>query len=112
MLDKALSFITKPGFASVFAAFASDPSPGKSWSELYENIFIRFLLIFVVVYQSTKELQKSIYITLLTMTFFYIIATDKEKKQVMSNNFRKKDIKNFVYFMIYIYVLNQLGLIV
>ena len=66
MLDKALSFILKPGFASVFAAFASDPSPGKSWSELYENIFIRFLLIFIVVYQSNQIFDKSVYITFLT----------------------------------------------
>ena len=111
MLDKALSFISRPGFASVFAAFASDPSPGKSWSKLYENIFIRFLLIFVVVYMNTKDFRNSIYITILTMTFFFSIATEQERKEVLSNNFRKKDLKNFSYFCIYIYLLYNFGLI-
>ena len=111
MIDKALSFITKPGFASVFAAFASDPAPGKSWNKLYENIFIRFLLIFVVVYQNTNDFRKSIYITVLTISFFFTIATKKEKKEVLSNNFRKQDFKNFSYFCIYLYLLYKFGLI-
>ena len=105
MLNKALEFISSTGFQSVFAAIATDPSPGKSWGELYNNIFVRFLFIFIVVYQSTSDVRKSLLITTLTMSFFYVIATKKEREEVIKNNFRKQDLKNFVYFIIYIYIL-------
>ena len=111
MLNKALEFISSNGFKSIFAAIASDPSPGKSWRKLYDNIFIRFLFIFIVVYQSTSNINHSLLLTILTMSFFYIIATKEERKQVTSNNFRKYDLKNFCYFSIFVFILYTFKLV-
>jgi hypothetical protein len=106
MLSKALVFISSNGFKNIFAAVASDPSPGNSWRELYNNIFIRFLFIFIFSYQSTSNIKQSILITIFTMSFFYIISTKKEKEQVRTNNFRKKDLKFFCYFVIFVSILH------
>ena len=105
MLNKALEFISSNGFKSIFAAIASDPSPGKSWRKLYDNIFIRFLFIFIVVYQSNSNINHSLLLTVLTISFFYTIATKEERKEVITNNFRKDDLKNFCYFSIYVFIL-------
>ena len=105
MLNKALEFISSYGFKSIFAAIASDPSPGKSWRKLYDNIFIRFLFIFIVVYQSNSNINHSLLLTVLTISFFYTIATKEERKEVITNNFRKEDLKNFCYFSIYVFIL-------
>lgn len=105
MLSKALEFISSNGFKTIFAAIASDPSPGNSWRELYNNIFIRFLFIFIVVYQSNSNINQSLLLTILTISFFYIISTKKEKEEVRTNNFRKKDLKNFCYFVVFVYIL-------
>lgn len=105
MLNKVLKFVSSSGFTSVFSAIASDPSPGESWEDLYDNIFVRFLFIFIVVYQSTFNVRKSLLITTLTISFFYVISTKKERDKVINNNFRKQDLKNFINFIIYIFIL-------
>ena len=111
MLNKSLEFITRPGFKSVFAALVSDPSPAKSWREMYDNIIIRFILIFIVIYQSTSNIYQSLSITLLTIAFDYIISSEKEKNNVLNNNFRKKDLRSLCYFIGYLIIMYQFGLL-
>tara|TARA_B100001093_G_C26802055_1_gene1003860 strand:+ start:453 stop:794 length:342 start_codon:yes stop_codon:yes gene_type:complete len=100
-----LKYIKNPLFISLFTAISSDPSPSNSWSDLYSNIFFRFVFIFIVVYQSGTSLDESIFLTVSTMGFFYLIGSKKEKKEILSNNFRKKDLKTFLYFIIFMYIL-------
>lgn len=112
MLADLLTFVSKPGFIHAFLAISSDPVSNSAWSSLYKNIFIRFLLIFIIIYQNTTKVIFSIIISLLTMIFFYLISNKKEREEVLSNNLKTEDFKTFGLFCLYIFTLNQVQLLV
>ena len=111
MIKQFLEFIDKPLFISIFAGIASDPDPSKLWKNLYKNIFFRFLIVFIVLYQNSKNVRKAIIGTASTMTFFFVISDKKEREEILSNNFRKKDLLTFIYFCIFLYTANKINLI-
>ena len=53
ILDK---FIKSRMFTIIFTVISADPSPAKSWIKLYNNIFFRFMFIYVIIYQTTDNL--------------------------------------------------------
>ena len=103
-----LDLIKNPIFVPIFVSISSDPNPAIAWQNLYKNIYFRFLFIFTLVYQSDLKFRDSIIVTISTMAFFYFISTKKEKKELLKNNHDKKDLKTFVYFSIYCFIIYKL----
>jgi len=107
-LNNLIDNINTPIFISIFAAISSDPTPAEAWLALYNNLFIRFIFIFIVIYQTNPNINKSLIITTATIYFFYMISTPEEKKKIITNNFNKKDLKIFAYFCIYLFILYKI----
>jgi hypothetical protein len=108
MLDKALSLIKSPFFMSIISGVATDPLPSESWVKLHDNIYFRFILIFISVYSAFNNLNLSLLITSSIMVFFYMISTKEERKKVVTNNHNKKDFQTFLSFTLLIFFLYQL----
>ena len=108
ILDK---FIKSRMFTIIFTVISADPSPAKSWIKLYNNIFFRFMFIYVIIYQTTDNLLQSLLLTFSTIGFFYIIADKEEREQYITNNFNKEDMRTMIYliiFFIYLYKMSKL----
>ena len=82
MLDKALSLIKSPYFMSIISGVAADPLPADSWVKLHDNIYFRFLFIFICVYSGYNNLNVALLITSSIMIFFYTISTKEEREKV------------------------------
>jgi len=108
MLDKALSLIKSPYFMSIISGVAADPLPADSWVKLHDNIYFRFLFIFICVYSGYNNLNVALLITSSIMIFFYTISTKEEKEKVVTNNHNQKDFQTFLSFSILVFFLYQL----
>lgn len=88
-------FISQLPFVAIFAAISCDPKPPEAWTKLYNNLFFRFIFIYIVVYQTNNNnMKQALIITSTLILFFYIISNKKEKKELLSNNFNVGNIKH------------------
>lgn len=101
MLGFLFFFIGEPFMISIFRGISSDPSTPKLWKNLYDSVYFRFLFIFIVVYQNSKNKIDALVTTVVSMLFFYIISNKKEKERY---NFKiqKKQFNTFMKFIIFV----------
>ena len=88
-------------FIAIMTGISSDPNPPKAWVKLINNLFVRFLFIYILIYETTKDMNLSLNVSVGVMLFFYIIANEEEKKKYIdSANFNFEDLnifKNILY---------------
>lgn len=98
-----------PIFVSIFTAIASDPTLPDSWNRLYSNLYFRFLVLFIIIYQTNISIKRTLVTTILTMFFFYFISSKKERevnfhiiKTLKDFKNRIEDFKIFIYLIIFL----------
>lgn len=102
MLDFVFYLIPKPFMQSIFRGISSDPGTPVAWNNLYHNIYFRFIFIFIVVFQNSKNKIDALITTVATMVFFYLISTKDEKKKMLKDNHKNKDLETFFYFSVFV----------
>ena len=81
---------------AIMTAISSDPDPPEAWVKLINNLFVRFLFIYVLVYEATQNMNMSLNISIGIILFFYLIANEEEKKKYIdSANFNFEDLNIF-----------------
>ena len=95
LMNKFKKFIISPFATAFFIAMAIDPSPAQALQDLYDNLFFRFIFIFLTVLQYTKSFRYSLFFAMGIVIFFYFLDSKEEKRATLENNFRKKDFLTF-----------------
>jgi len=90
-MQKFDQLISTPYILAVITAIGSNPIPPETWSNLYKNVLIRFIFIYIIIYQSTSDYNLSIKTTFGLMLFFYMISNEQERE----DNFNFKFLQLF-----------------
>ena len=88
-MDKIISL---PFLSLLMAAISSNPNAPQMWNNLYNNVYFRFMFLYIMLYQGSNNNVTSLQYTLLVMSLFYLLSTDKERAQ--NFNFKNFNIFN------------------
>ena len=81
---------------AIMTAISSDPNPPQVWVNLINNMFVRFLFIYVLVYEATQDMNMSLNISIGIILFFYTIASKQEKQNYIDSvNFNFQELNIF-----------------
>lgn len=80
-------YINKLPIIAIMTAITSDPNPPEIWSNLMNNLFVRFILLYILTYEAVSDHTMSLNTTIGVMIFFYLISSNEERKNYLSGNF-------------------------
>jgi Ca2+/Na+ antiporter len=102
MLEFYFNLLPQKFMKSILRGISFDKSLPNAWTRLYKNLYFRFIMIFVVSFQTSKNRYDALITTLATLVFFYLISSKKERKETLNNNHNIDDFKTFVYFCFFL----------